>query len=269
MNQRESENGIDERDAFDNESSKVAALLSALPRVEAPANFEFLVKARIAEGAAPRASLVPFLKLAAPLSLVLVVALFLIFYSGRVPQDDDVSVREATPSAPIVEVAPAEPMTVSGPRISDPIAVSPERVSSEPERSGPVRRTTNSAPANRSHGGSVDRTLESANMIMPPGFESVNPRNRNSNANIGGTGVPVRDVLDTLGVSGDFLNGGWKVRSAAPNSLAQRAGVRSGDVIEAIDGQPLMESTTFKGQFSPKTLRVRRNDNTLTLRISN
>lgn len=271
MNQRKLENGVDERDALDGESRKVAALLSALPRVEAPKDFEFRVRARIAEGIAPRASLMPFLKIAAPLSLVLVVVAFLIFYSTRPTQNEVVSVSEAIPSAPSVgqsqaEAATTEPTAVSGPQIGEPIGGQTER---ETERSGPVRRRNNSAPANRSQGGSVDRTLESANMIMPPGFESANPGSRNLNANVGGTGVPVRDVLDTLGVSGDFLNGGWKVRSVAPNSLAQRAGVRSGDVIEAIDGQPLMESTSFRGRFSPKTLRIRRNDNTLTLKLTN
>jgi hypothetical protein len=45
MDQMGSQNGMDELEVLDSDSQKVAAMLSALPRVEAPANFEFRVNA--------------------------------------------------------------------------------------------------------------------------------------------------------------------------------------------------------------------------------
>ena len=88
------------------ETDDVSNLLGALPRVEAPANFEFGVKARIAAGnRSPQASLVPFLKVAAPLSFVLLLAAFVIFY-GIVPTNDNApTVAAADPVQPLLAVS--------------------------------------------------------------------------------------------------------------------------------------------------------------------
>ncbi len=164
---------------------------------------------------------------------------------------------------------PAPSSTISRPQTNELIAGQPERVSVTNERTGPVRRSSNPVSDNRSRGGSIDRTLGSANTILPPGFQSEPQKKDIAASNAGGADIAVRDVLQMLGVSADPDADGWRVRSAAANSMAQRAGVRVGDVIEAINGTPLEPNMTFKGGISVKTLRVRRDGKQVTLYLKN
>jgi hypothetical protein len=47
MDQMGSQNGMDELEVIDADTQKVIAMVGALPRVEAPSNFEFRVKAAL------------------------------------------------------------------------------------------------------------------------------------------------------------------------------------------------------------------------------
>ncbi len=275
MDQREFKNGLSEFEAPDADGGDVAKLLRALPRVDAPGNFMFRVKARIADGAAPQARLIPFLKLAAPLAIVLLVGAFVVFYNGLPSPNDipgviDTARTELTAPQSSADVTPLPSTTISRPQMNESLASQPERVSVTTERTGPVRRASNPLRDNRSRGGSIDSTLGSANTILPPGFQSVDPRKSDiAAANAGGADIAVRDVLQMLGVSADGDADGWRVRSAATNSMAQLAGVRVGDVIEAINGTPLKPNTTFKGGISVRTLRVLRDGKQVNLSLGN
>ena len=258
-----------ELDAHDN----VAQMLSALPRVEAPANFEFGVRAKIASGGRSRSPLIPFLKIAAPLALILLVTTF-VFYYGTSPTADnsDVVQRpaivEPPAASPLVVAAEAPAEIVSGPRVGDSLPVEPDRPTVEPIRvanSSPSVIRDRSTTARRIEGGSVDRTLESARTITAPGFESVSRGNENSS----GAEISIREVLTTLGIAAVFSDGGWKINSAADGSLAHRSGIRAGDVIESIDDRQLAETTSFKGSFSGKMFRVRRDGKLITLELRN
>ncbi|MEP6705262.1 MAG: PDZ domain-containing protein, partial [Acidobacteriota bacterium] len=277
MNQRELQNGIVEREALDPEGDKVVELLRALPRVEAPKNFDFGVKAKIAGRVAPRrAGLVPILKVAAPLSLLFAVAGFGIFY-GTLPTENRTLVAEApaktevqTASPPAETAASLPAQTAPAPQIVPAPVSGPQRASIEPEKKASLRRAT--GPRTNLDGpraGSVDRTLESANTIFPRGIEPTNSRNANLNSNAGGASIPLRDVFGIMGVRADFSDGAWTVRESAANSTARRAGVQPGDVLEAIGGQPLIQTTTFKGGFSARSIRVRRDGKTINLNLKN
>ena len=108
-------------------------------------------------------------------------------------------------------------------------------------------------------------------MITAPGFESVTDPDRNVNvANVdAGREIPIREVLEMLGVKADFASGGWTVLSTADNSIAARSGVRSDDVIEAFNDRDLTEGTTLKAGFAGKSLRVRRDGKQVTLDLKN
>jgi hypothetical protein len=72
------------------------------------------------------------------------------------------------------------------------------------------------------------------------------------------SGISVKDTLETLGVDAAYSNLSWEVRGVKQNSTAERSGLKTGDVIEAIDNQNLTENTTFRDKFGGKTVRVRR-----------
>ncbi|MEO8573000.1 MAG: PDZ domain-containing protein [Pyrinomonadaceae bacterium] len=262
-------------DAFDTDDGDVTALLRALPRVEASTNFEFGVKARIAKGDSRRWTFIPFLKVAAPLSLVFAVAGFGIFY-GTLPAENGNQVAEAPVKVEPPVVTARNETEIAAPKAmpdttSVVLPAVPERASIAPRKPRVIQREASSRAIDRSGGGSLDSSLGSANTILPPGFESANPRgtnlNTNLNANVGATQIPLRDVFGMMGISAEFVNGGWTVRSAVETSTSARAGLQAGDVIESVNGQQLIQTTVFKGEFSGRSLRVRRDGKTIDLNL--
>lgn len=258
------------RDALDlnNEGGEVTALLSALPRVEAPGNFEFGVRARIAAGqdVKARASLIPFLKLAAPLTLLLAITGFVFFY-GTMPTTGPNAIETTSgtnlPAASPDLAVEAVPESLARPRPAE--SAQPD-VSSRQQAAGPNRPANNSQPKRvrrgesidipLSRGGSVDLALGSGNSITPRG---LNPS---------ATEVSVRDLLGILGITAEFEKGGCKVRSVAENSLGVRAGLKAGDLIETIDGREVKSDTKLKGD-SGKTFGIRRDGKRIDLAIGN
>jgi hypothetical protein len=278
MDKMGSKDAMDELEVIDADSQKVAAMLSALPRVEAPSNFEFRVKAGIANGSPSRSTFLPFLKTAAPLALILVVVTFGLLYYQRPGATVVGPTTDVTVSGPVVPPTQAEPVQVPSSTVTAPpqetAPVTTERASGERDRTVSERRTARSNSSNRSQGGSVDspagsidRTLHPANVIMPPGLESANPRNRNANTSATSTDLPVQEVLGMFGVEGDFAGGGWKVRSVKEHSQGSRAKILAGDVIESVDGQPVKNETKLKGGV--KTFTVRRDGKVITLSSGN
>ena len=282
MDQKELENGIIERETLDADSRRVVELLSALPRVEAPGNFEFGVKARIAAGEVhPGKNPFGFVKVVAPLALVLVVALFGLFYRtmpsedvASAPRTETISPQQSGPIAqndttpkqsdPIPADTPEpEPMVASGSGSQAATSTGKLNRRSATPRSGLIETPGLAPPVIQP--GSIDRAVEAANVIDPPGINSN--LGRNSNSNSAGASIPVREVLEMLGVKAEFAGGGWAVRSTADNSIAARAGVKVKDVIEAINDQTLTEDTKLKGSFEGKSLRVRRDGKSMTISL--
>ena len=278
MDQRDLKSGMDERGAPDNE---VTALLGSLPRVAAPGNFEFGVRAKIAERRSTdaRSSLLRHLKIAAPPALLLVVTGLVFFYDVSPPQELPSIVESAErPRFPVQEPPPAESTreTVStdlDPSMSQPVRTETRAAS---RRYTGRERTSGRAFSGRDDqtriddgtGGYIDRTVRPANVIMAPGFEAMNP-NRSANANIaGGVGEPVRNVLGILGVDVEFAAGEYKVSSVAEKSIGARAGVKAGDVIETIDGRAVHQETKLRGE-GPKNFVVRRGGKRVNLKVGN
>jgi len=267
MNERELKNDGSKFDELDMEHGDVAVLLSSLSRVEAPKNFEFGVKARIAKGAPRLAGFIPFLKVAAPSTLLLVVAVLVTFYlwvpaPNETAAITDFSPKETTQTLPtpvLIHPAPApklEPQTVNP--MDGQLGIAKARRIDAP----PVRKTRRPAGVSTDGRGSFDTGIKRAPVITAPGFESTNPNNGNSNSN---NVRPVQEVFEMLGISADPVETGWKVRGLMVNSLASRAKVQLGDIVESIDGQQL------KGNSIPidgvTVLTVRRDGKSINLNL--
>jgi hypothetical protein len=258
------------RNEEQNFEEKISGLLGALKRIEAPRDFDFKVRARIAKGrpAAARVSWLPAsVKVAVPLGLMLSVggyfgfnALYSIDNSigpavavapvtepqlmPFVPVTDDPIALPASPTAEVAQVATVE---VSQARpVSKPVTPSVRKIST-------VRRTP------EAEGGSVDSAAPVTKSIFPVG---VTP-----NANIAvpaspGESAPVRiagkDVLDRIGVSAVRAAGGWLVQFVNAAGSAGKAGVQAGDLIEAVNGSTLSDKAVIETRFSAKGLRIRR-----------
>ena len=259
---------MDELEMIDADSQKVASMLSALPRVEAPANFEFRVKAGVAKGKPSDSVFLPLLKTAAPLALILVVVTlgFLYYQKPAETQGDPTgSMSMTAPVSPQTQIQPLPVSTAAAQPPQDTTPVKEERASKE--RVAQPARSANPTSNNRAEGNSKELILHPARVIMPPGTESANPQNRTANTSpSSSTDTPVREVLEIFGVEGEFADGGWKVLSVKANSIGSRAKLAVGDVIESIDGQQIKSDTKLK---SVKSFTIRRGGKTLTLSAGN
>ncbi|HTH50914.1 MAG TPA: hypothetical protein VL501_03215 [Pyrinomonadaceae bacterium] len=229
---------------------RVSELIASLRHVDAPANFETRVRSRIAaRGQRGRSfSWTPVLASVTALFLI-VVGVYLgtrtTQYVG--PEKDVAAVDTAQPSSANV-AAPA-------PQPADrPAAVqNPESVASskQPANSPAKRRDKNG-------GGSVDEALSGGTKFFPRGVDPANT-NTTDTRGVGSNGqMPITTILSGLGIDASWNGNGWRVNAVTNGSLPERSGLRSGDVIESIDGKTIGEKTVVTGAFNVRGLRVRR-----------
>ncbi|MFN0277539.1 MAG: PDZ domain-containing protein, partial [Pyrinomonadaceae bacterium] len=157
---------------------------------------------------------------------------------------------------PVVEMQGASVATLDNDPLPEPVSQPANQNSVERAESNPVplddkiaprqneRRIVLSKPANRRlGGGSIDAASREPRVI-----KRLDPNRKI-------TTVPAKDVLTSIGIEADAT---WKVGSVKQNSVAERSGLKAGDVIEAVNNQTLTEKTTFGNKFNSKSLRVLR-----------
>jgi S1-C subfamily serine protease len=79
---------------------------------------------------------------------------------------------------------------------------------------------------------------------------------------------PASDVFPLLGIDSVY-EGGWKVRAIRVDSPADRAGVKAGDILEAIDDNQLGKDAMFKSGFNGKVIKVKRDGKSVELTLAN
>ncbi len=249
---------------------EITTLLSNLPRVEAPGDFETRVRSRIVN-ANPQTAGGPFafLKLAIPAGALAVLALFL-FFSGFMSQEiEPVQVTEDKRNAPVIVPIPSE-------NVGDPAGIA--AVSGQGERTArngevaatekdPSRSQGNVNSRRKADDGSYDIGAGPAKRPVTP--RGIDPdKTPQTSQHVPDTAkVPVANVLAFVGLNAEFRQGGWYVNSVVDNSPAQRAGVKAGDVIEAFNETKLDSYTSFAGGIELKNVRVRRGGEVVNLRF--
>ena len=256
----------------DSDEQKISQMLGGLKRVEAPKDFDFHLKSRIAKGRPEEvrpASLLPILKYALPLALVLLVSAGILLRSSYSTIDTP-TVAEANttqPSLPTNVVGPADPVnsvsvpgTVPGNERRPSIGGTSDVASSPKEPSGGTSKDFTSRP---------DRPL-----LLPPEGRSTDRAIRGAEPALKprGTGqkkYSAREGLELLGIDANFENGKWTVKAVKPNMAGDQVGVKQGDRVLALDGKPIDEKTEFDGGVSVKTITVSRDGKTLELDSKN
>ena len=235
---------------------RIANMLSDLKRVEAPENFEFGVKARIARGE-PKESrnLFPILKVAIPAAALGLLAI--IFYTAGYQ------------SSEIRPVVVQESPNRTNERVADPDLAKDAMAPGESEQKNEVASRPNNSNV-KNPAGSVDLpstapdgvgSIDKANPqppkeIRPKGF-SDDPE-RPGQKEYPQKAIPVQNILQMVGISAEFRGGRYVANGVTEKSPAERAGVKSGDVIEAMNDVPITPSTEFKGGIELKSIRVNR-----------
>lgn len=208
----------------------IVTALRTLPRVEPPADFDFKVRARIAQGkpATRRGSWLPTWAYGvAPAALAVLIGGY--FFSTGSP---------SAPTAPAVATVQPQAFAPT-PEVTAPAASAPETVArvegpnAEPvlrPDAGLIRKVAPAVKRNaeRPAGGSFDRAVRGSETITLSGSNSNKVVNTVVNKPAGGS-------LPAMGIR----VAGSTVSSVLPGSLAASAGVKVGDVIETISGNVL------------------------------
>ncbi|HEY8563832.1 MAG TPA: hypothetical protein VIL74_25860 [Pyrinomonadaceae bacterium] len=256
--------GADER--------KLREMCRSLKKVDAPANFDLKVRARLAAAKssepAPRFGFA--LRYALPAFALILVFGLLAYNGGFLSPDGNPTIARSTAppsipaapqSAPVSNFAPQE--NVEQPNETVAPATEPEspKTNGKPQLAARIVRVSKKdlpKAKNESGGGSTVYSWKEAKSLTLPNV-NANPVAPKSSGDKTGNPVSVKELLTENGIDADFENGRWSVKSVRANSAGADSGVREKDVIEAIDGQPLGGETILNKPVKSKTITVIRN----------
>lgn len=261
----------EENEILSVEDEKIRQLCGGLKRVEAPKDFHFQIKARIAERKTQSAKspLFAFLRYAAPLGLVLVIL-------GVVVSNNLYSV-DTTAVPPLAEGFTQTPLAVENPlnqdetqqpfiaRNSGPNANFENETASNSNLSltfsmkdrneiGNVLKTNPTVENNG--GGSRDSASRQTRVINPLGFNNSNRTVETANNFTNPTSFFVKDILSQIGIVASFSGSGWRVQSVIQNSIAERSGIKPNDVIEEVNNIKILTEKIETNSINATKLTV-------------
>jgi membrane-associated protease RseP (regulator of RpoE activity) len=262
---------VNEEEFVGHDEVAISSLIAELEHVEAPANFERRVKARIAEGETKTRSFFPLpaLALAAGAVIVLLVGSIVFYNLRRSDAPDNVAIQTPVAAPDQQNTGPAQQTLAPQP------TANPETVAQngdEPVQKFPAQNRQSQKqlrPETNSNigGGSITLGQGQARPVLP---EGIDPRSRRTNVNtseiISPNAIPVQDILEMSGISAEYKNA-WLVKAVAKNSIAERSGIKAGDAIIAINDKQLTADTTFHGSGSINSLTIHRDGQPLTLKL--
>lgn len=248
---------------YASDDEKLSAMISGLKRVEAPKDFEFHLKGRIAKGRPEevrKSGLFPALKYAMPLALFLVVGASIFMVSSY-----------NDPLTPELSVAPPSDDPGRVPKVELPVTPFPEIAGGSNDQSAPApaakpafeRSVRNEQPAiaaNRSRtAGSRDSHTPRSQPDLP--LRTADSALRGTDRAI----TPVKmlkakEALELIGIDADYEQGAWTVRSVKANEVGGLIGIRPGDKIKTIDGKAIEKDTEFDGVIKVTKVQVLRGE---------
>lgn len=244
---------MDEVRSQDHNDEQISRLLRDMPAAEAPDNFESMVRTRIAErravGRVGRPVFWLAVKFAAPLVLLLAFGIFLVL-------SDDGSLN-------VEMIPPVDAPAVASANLSfDETPINVTAVNNL-KQSQPLNRNAEQGPIEPP---SQDKAVSPDDTAMfPPGVDPRKATRTNEKPSAGRI-API-SILSFIGITSVCTPVSCQVRAVQPGGLAERAGVRVGDLVEAIDDKPIDSTHTFAGGISVKTLRVKRDGVPLTISL--
>ncbi len=264
------------------EQAHIRQIIGSFKQVEAPKNFNFRVQARIAEAKSSKykqSSFLPAFRYALPIALFAVILAFIAVGSFNLfehrnaaqiaenePQiKQNATVNEDKPKSDIAENEQTPENTFD-------LAAENETAKAVPERTGQIAKTgiekviaKNPQEKNLQRKqvptvseddfiGSRDSAVKgNSTVILPP---NMTGDQTNKNPNDKTKIFTVQEVLSQIGI--ETAHETRIVKTVRENSLAERSGVKTGDIIEAIDGQILTEKTFGNKTVEGKTLTILR-----------
>lgn len=289
MTEKELQNSDSENEILSAEDEKICRMIGSLKKIGAPKNFDFHLKAKIANAKAEdfqTASLIPFLRYLLPLSVVVLLAVFVGFNLVlNADRSNEIAAETFTP--PVVVPSPltantsqamnsfsanaASPPVFAANEKTVAVVVNSTRKEADFEPLAVSTRSSNTLPKTRRDEEEKiqvkDIASKESKVITPPGISANTATQSNTN------GTPksentAKKFLEFIGVEVIEDNAGWKVTAVSEKNMAFRAGVKVGDIIEAIDDKKLAGEDTTRVQIvGAKVLRVIRDGRKISLEM--
>jgi hypothetical protein len=258
-------------------------LIDGFESVDAPNDFDFRVKARIA-GAKPsdfQSPFFPVLRYVLPLSVVIMI-LALVVLNGIYSLDNKTvpAIAEHNRQMPIQKQnSPAEPSTFeqSAANVSQPsedeksIATASKQKTGENEKETKtlddetrliaVRPTKklqvkSAKDDHKNFDGSQLNSVSPPRIFMPKGIPNLPQTNEKPSNFENANSMTAEQILLQLGIETSSKNGKWQVKTIKQNSVAERSDVKVGDWVEAIDGEKLTSEPIRAKTIEGKKLTV-------------
>jgi hypothetical protein len=260
-----------EQEVLDKDEQAVSGLVAGLKHIEAPANFERRVMAKIAEGQPQRSRglfAIPAIVYAVPALLVLLIATFVVFKLRETMPAEPTIVATNVSSTPSKSETPIPESTLPLTPTSSDSAVakvdtSPSAKSLDRRRGGSIDF---SEPTNSNKGGSYVKGQRQTQMPMPEGLQNPSPSSANRNDVMMSSSIPVSQVFDMLGISVETSDA-WRVAKVRENGTADKSGVKVGDVITAFDDQDVNTRSGSINFGSISKITVRRDGKLVPLKL--
>lgn len=255
---------------------KLCQMLASLNQAQAPKDFEFRLKARIANAHpnAYRTSYKRRFAYALPASAFAVISAFMVIngnFSGGANQAApvDVTTTESSMTAPM-SISSNESITVNTTQTPEKIFVADSN--SQIEKSGNDAPTiaVNPKPTEKPKTETPQTLIKpnggfSEDKAVTPLIKVFRPRGLNPDANVetpkdfnAEKSFSVPELFSPLGAEVVSENGKWKVKNVSPNSPAERSGIMADDVIETLDGKKLSGASVSGKKVELKKIGVKR-----------
>lgn len=250
------------------DDKQVVRMLAGLKRVEAPKDFEFRLKARIANARpqlSRRANYKRRFAFALPASAFALITAFVAINGNFFrPSQTETPIAQSN-LIPVITPAPQSENAPNSAAVAASDAFAEQHSNPSPPQmataaAGTVQRkipasvygSTRPSPADnraairrnsvKSEAGfSTDQAVKPPPVFVQPEFGNAPQNNSNPQFVNEPKKLSARESVSSgLGVELEVGDGGaWTVKSVKPNSAAERAGVKANDVIETLDGQKI------------------------------
>ncbi len=264
------------------EDKEFRRVLGNLEKVDVPNDFGFSVRAKIANKKENKNSLLgTFLKIATPISFALLIGFFVFFnYSKEIIQPN---VANETTQENILEnkntslneiktekvIAGLDDSNITKNTESKPANISfkePLKESKQQNENKIISNLSNKNNSKEETLTSVSAVTEAKKVIVPKGLNQNNKIEK-PDANVVPASFEIEKVLGELGIEIVEANNNLTVKSIKKNSVAERSGLKSGDIVESLDNQKVSPKQTSRKVSNGNILTVSRDGKTIELKL--
>lgn len=272
------------------EQTRVWLMIDNLRPVDAPKNFDFLVKARIAKGE-PEQNIqprfLPALRYVLPVGIVVLLLGFIAFNANYFSGGN--STRTAALETPPITEKTASQTIGNDIALSNSFAGNEVAVANTSNQTPVVNFANVNIESNKNTqenqakpkvfaprknveedngGGSRDSAVSEPLVNYAVGVKPNQKVESSPNAGNLNT-ITIKEVLEFIGVKINLDKGIRKVASVKQNTVAERSGVKVGDVVEAINGEKLSAAPLRDKTIEAKTLTVLRGTEKIEITLKN